>query len=396
MGDDWSQFLGPNRNGVSSEIGLISKWPESGPKLLWQTPLGVGMSSIAVVGDHAFTMFQDDVSQYLTALKVVDGAILWKTPIAPSYSNAMGHGPRATPTVVDDNVFVFSGEGVLACVNKADGKLNWKVNVPQELGGKPSEYGMSCSPLVVGETVVVQSGAQQAAVAAFRIVDGKLVWKAGHGTAGYSSPVFMMLNDAPTIVAFVGASVLGIDPATGNVRWSFDYVTDYDCNTASPVQLSASTFLISAGENHGSTILKISGDAASGQTVAPVWQSLARDSQLRAEWQTPVVYDGHLYALDNIGSAGPITNLVCIRLSDMTTIWQQNRFGKSNLTLADGKLFIANMKGEVIIVAASPAAFTELGRAALIETTRQAPVVSDGRLFVRDDRIVVCVDIAAK
>lgn len=396
MGDDWSQFLGPNRNGVSSETGLISKWPESGPKLLWKAPLGVGMSSIAVVGDHAFTMFQDDASQYVIALNVADGTVLWKTPIAPAYSNAMGHGPRATPTVFRDRVFVFSGEGVLACLKKADGKLSWKVDVPLELDGKPSEYGMSCSPLVVGETVIVQSGTQQAAVAAFRVSDGQLAWKAGHGTAGYSSPVFMMLNDAPTVVAFVGAGVLGIDPATGSVRWSFDYATDYDCNTASPVQLSASTFLISAGENHGSTILGVSGDASAGQTVTPVWESLAKDSQLRAEWQTPVIYDGHLYALDNIGSAGPITNLVCIRLSDMKTMWQQNRFGKSNLTLADGKLFIANMKGEAIIVRATPSAFVELGKAALIETTRQAPVVSNGRLFLRDDQVIVCVDIASR
>ena len=394
IADDWPQFLGANRNGTSAEKGLISAWPKSGPKILWQTPLGVGMSSIAVVGDHAFTMFQDDNSQCVVALNVADGTVAWTTPIAPAYSNAMGHGPRATPTISGAHVLAYSGEGVLACLNKADGKLSWKVDVPTELGGKTSEYGMSCSPLIVGETVVVQSGTRRAAVASFNITNGQLVWKAGQGTAGYSSPVLMTLNNAPTVVAFIGASVLGIDPAAGKTVWSYDYVTDYDCNTATPIQLSNDTVLISAGENHGSTILKISGGTASVQKVTPVWKSTGKDSQLRAEWQTPVIHDGHLYALDNIGSAGPITNLVCIRLADMTTMWQKTRFGKSNLTLADGKLFMTSMNGELIIVEASPGAFNQLSRSEpIVETTRQAPAISNGRLYVRDDKQVVCVGV---
>ncbi|MCA9037456.1 MAG: PQQ-binding-like beta-propeller repeat protein [Planctomycetaceae bacterium] len=394
LADDWPQFLGASRNGTSAEKGLISVWPTAGPEILWKTPLGVGMSGISVVGDHAFTMYQDDENQFVAAMKVSDGSIAWQTPVAPAYSNAMGHGPRATPTISGDSVVTYSGEGVLASLNKDSGKLNWKVDVPKELGGKPSEYGMSCSPLVVGEWIVVHSGTRQAAVAAFRLSDGKRAWKAGQGTAGYSSPVLMTLNNAPTVVAFVGASVLGIDPATGNTLWSYEYVTDYDCNTASPVQLSSDTVLISAGENHGSTVLKISGSPASGQKAAPVWKSPGKDSQLRAEWQTPVIHNGHLYALDNIGSAGPITNLVCIRLSDMKTTWQKNRFGKSNLTLADGKLFMTDMDGELMIVEATPSAFTLLSKSEpVIETTRQAPAISDGRLYVRDDKTVVCVKV---
>ncbi len=394
IGGDWPQFLGPDRNGVSNEESLISEWPTSGPDVLWKAPLGVGMSSIAVAGEQAFTMFQDDDHQYVTALNVADGIELWKTAIAPAYSNAMGHGPRATPTVTGDLVLAYSGEGVLACLSRTNGKLNWSVNVPKSFSGQPSEYGMSCSPLVFGETVVVQSGTRSAAVAAFSLTDGKLRWKTGQGTAGYSSPVMMTLIESPTIVAFVGAAVMGLDPATGQVRWNYEYVTDYDCNTATPVQLSNDTLLISSGENHGSTILKITGDASGSQKVSAVWESLGRDSQLRAEWQTPVIHDGHIYALDNIGSAGPITNLVCIRLSDMKTMWQKTRFGKGNLTLADGKLFLTNMNGELILVAASPDGFSELSRsAAVIETTRQAPLISNGRLFVRDDVRVVCIRV---
>jgi outer membrane protein assembly factor BamB len=133
-----------------------------------------------------------------------------------------------------------------------------------------------------------------------------------------------------------------------------------------------------------------SGDAFEAK---PVWSSLGKDSQLRAEWQTPVVHNGHLYGLDNSGSAGPITNLVCIRLSDRKTVWQKPRFGKSNLILADGRLWITTMKGELVLVEASDREYRELGRAVVLETTRQAPSLADGRLYVRDDQHVICLDV---
>jgi outer membrane protein assembly factor BamB len=153
--------------------------------------------------------------------------------------------------------------------------------------------------------------------------------------------------------------------------------------------------LISAGENHGAVILQVAASAG-GLSVKEVWSSLGKDSQLRAEWQTPVVLDGYLYGLDNSGSAGPITNLVCIRLSDRKTVWQKPRFGKSNLILADGRLWMTTMKGELVLVEASPESFRELGRSVVLETTRQAPALSGGRLYVRDDQHVICLDVRAE
>ena len=167
--------------------------------------------------------------------------------------------------------------------------------------------------------------------------------------------------------------------------------------TATPRHLCdwmISIILISAGENHGSVILAVTADK-DGARAKEVWSSLGKDSQLRAEWQTPVMHDGHLYGLDNQGSAGPITSLVCLRLKDHKTVWQKNRFGKSNLILADGKLFLTTMDGEVVIVEASPKEFHELSRATIMETTRQAPALADGHLFVRDDKEVLCIDVKA-
>ena len=394
-GDDWAQFLGPQRNGTSAEKGLINSWPADGPKIVWRTPLGVSMSGVAVANGAACTMFQDESSQFVVCLNAADGKERWRTPVAPVFENAMGHGPRATPTVADGHVFAFTSEGILAALKADDGKLLWSVDVPKSLKGKPNEYGVSCSPLVTDGLVVVHSGTSSAAVSAFKIADGKLAWQAGKGNAGYSSPVLMKLGGVTQIVSLTAAGAMGIEPASGKQLWSFPYPTEYDCNTASPVQLDDQHILISAGENHGSVIVEL-GAGKSGTTAESVWSSFGNDSQLRAEWQTPVIHDGHFYGLDNQGSAGPITNLVCVRLKDHKTMWQKNRFGKSNLTLADGKLFLTTMEGEVVIVEASPEKFRELGRATIMETTRQAPAISNGHLFVRDDKDVICIDVTAK
>jgi outer membrane protein assembly factor BamB len=392
--DDWPQFLGPQRNGQSAETGLTDTFAASGPKVVWRTALGVSMSGIAVSDGVAFTLFQDDASQFAVALNAETGDEKWRTRLAPAYENAMGNGPRATPTIAAGVAYVYTGEGILAALKCDSGETLWSVNCPKSLGGKPAEYGVACSPLVVGDAVVVQVGSARASVAAFDIGSGKLKWSAGSGTAGYSSPALVPVNGKQQLVAFVGADVLGIAPETGDVLWSYPYQTDYDCNTATAVALGDGQVLVSSGENHGTTILK----PASAKGAAPevVWQSLGRSSLLRAEWQTPVVIDGYLYGLDNVGSAGPITNLVCLNLADRSHAWRQDRFGKSNLTAADGKLFISTMKGELVIVSATADGFHETARASVLGMTRQAPVIANGRLYLRDDAEVVCIDVRAK
>jgi outer membrane protein assembly factor BamB len=393
--DDWNQFLGPQRSGVSAEKNLINAWPENGPKIVWRTPLGVSMSSVVISNAQAFTLFQDESDLYAVAMDAATGKELWRTKFATAYENAMGNGPRATPTVADDKLFVFTGEGILAAFNAKVGKELWKVNVPSSLKGEASEYGMSCSPLVVGTTVITHTGNPDAAVAAFDVKTGKNLWTSATGKAGYSSPVLMTLAGRQQIVTLTADGAFGLETNDGKVLWKFPFPTEYDCNTACPVQLGESEVLISAGENHGSAVLQIASNGPKF-SAEEVWSSYGKDSQLRAEWQTPVIHGGHLYGLDNSGSAGPITNLVCIRLKDHVTVWQKSRFGKSNLILADGKLFLTTMNGEVVIVEASPKEFEELGRAKVMETTRQAPTLSNGHLFVRDDNAVICIDVKAK
>jgi len=389
---DWPQFLGPGRNGISSESGLINPIPKDGPKVVWRTPLGTGMSGIAVHSGLAVTMFQTDTAQFVAGLDAESGKEQWRTSVAPAYENAMGNGPRATPAIDGRQIVAFTGEGILVALARDSGKLLWSVNVPETLAGVPAEYGVACSPVLTEKTVIVQSGTTQAAVSAWDRKTGKLIWKAGSGNAGYSSPILASLAGVPQLVVFDASGVSGLDPDLGTELWNYPFPTEYDCNTANPVQVGDRQILVSAGENHGAVILEIQ-KTASGLQAEPVWTSLGKDSQLRAEWQTPVILNDHLYGLDNSGSAGPITNLVCIRLSDRKTVWQKTRFGKGNLILADGRLWISTMKGELVVVDATPDEFRETHRSTVLETTRQAPSLAKGFLFLRDDKDVVCLDV---
>lgn len=387
--DDWPQFLGPNRTGVSAESGLLAQWPTDGPPQLWRVPCVGGLSGISVVGDVAFTMTQQ-ADQAVTAFDVRTGKQLWRTPIAPAYKNQMGNGSRATPTVVDGSVYAFTGGGVLAAIEVNSGRLKWKKAVVEELGGKPAEYGMASSPLVYENLVIVTAGVEGAAIVACDTGTGQVRWKAGNDSAGYSSPITAKLDGVSQCIAFTGNSVCGYSLEDGKRLWSYQFVTDYECNIAVPVILG-DRVLISAGENHGSVLLEPGKDS-----VKEVWKSFGKSSSLRAEWQTPIRIGDHLFALDNQGSAGPITNLNCVEVSSGKRVWQQRRFGKSNMTLAGGRLWFTTMKGELVLVEPSPKEFRELGRKRYLGMTRQAPAIANGRLFIRDERELVCLDIRRK
>jgi outer membrane protein assembly factor BamB len=390
---DWPQFLGPGRSGISPATGLLGTWPEEGPKEVWRASGGVGMSGLAIAGNRLVTLVQREGKQWLVCLDSQSGQPTWQTALAPEYKNGQGDGPRATPTIAGEQVLAFTGEGILAAANLTDGKIQWSKNVVQELKGKVADYGMASSPLVVGDLVVVIAGAPQACVVAYRRSTGEKVWATGQDATGYSSPVLLDVGGKRQIVVFTGSSAIGLVPETGKPLWRYPYETDYDCNIAAPVAVDGNV-LISSGENHGSVLLKL---VPQGEefSVEEVWKSNGTSSVLRSEWQTPILLDGHLYGLDNIGSAGPVTHLTCVKAATGERAWQQPRFGKSNMIAADGKLLFSTMAGELVMVQATPGGFQELGRKQVLGATRQAPSLAGGRVYLRDDKEIVCLELRA-
>ncbi len=388
---DWPQFLGPQRNGFSKETGLIDNWPEDGPKEVWRVAGGVGMSGISVSQGKLVTLIQREGRQWMMALDPKLGKTLWVLDLAPAYKYAMGDGPRSTPTIEGDEVFAVTGEGKLVAVSLVDGKLLWSADGLKQLRGEIADYGMACSPLLWQDRVIVNLGAPKNAVAAFDRKTGALLWGAGTGPAGYSSPVMMEVGGREQIVALTGDALLGLSPDKGEVLWQYPFITDFSCNIAAPLVHQGRVF-ISAGENHGSVLLDVKPKGA-GFSATEAWASLGPKSVMRNEWQTSLVIGDHLYGFDNVGGAGPISHLACIEVLTGKPVWQKARFGKGNMIWADGKILMTTIDGEFVLARVNPEGYTELGRRKVLEKTRQAPSLSDGLLYLRDDRDIVCLDV---
>lgn len=388
---DWPQFLGPHRNGLSSETGLLKVWPASGPKEVWRVKGGVGMSGLAIRQDRLVTLVQKDGRQFALALSPQTGKKLWETGIGPAYSNRMGDGPRATPAIAGDMLYVFTGEGALLGLKTSDGKQIWRREVVSELKGEPAEYGMACSPLVTADLVIVTAGVPGAAVAAYRQATGELAWKTGDDTAGYSSPALLNVGGKAQIVAFTGKAAVGLSPATGTELWRYPFETDFDCNIATPLEFQGQVF-ISSGENHGSALLSLK-PAGEGFEVKETWTSFGPSSVMRNEWQTSLLMDGVIYGMDNVGGAGPVTNLNCVDMTTGKRLWQQPRFGKGNMIAADGKLWMAMQSGELVVAVANRSKYEELGRTKVAGTTRTAPALAGGLLYLRDNSDIICLDV---
>ena len=387
----WSQFLGPHRNGVIETKDLLSKWPATGLDVVWRVDGGVGMSAVAISDGRAVTMWNSDRGQVVTALNAMDGSVQWTTPLAPSYENAMGDGPRATPTIDGQHVFAYTGEGILACLDLSTGEKLWSKPVVREMSGRPAVYGMTSSPLVVDDLVIVTAGGQGKAVVAVDRKDGSIRWTAVDGMSAYSSPALLDLGGESHVVAFTARGVTGIRPSDGEELWSYPFKTPYDCNNATPIAVDGKVF-ISAGENHGCVMLQVT-QQGNRYTVDEAWASVDMKSVMRNEWQTSVFVDGYLYGFDNVGSAGPVTHLTCVNATTGEVVWRKTRFGKGNLVAADGKLWITTMAGEFVVVQATSEEYSELGRQSVFGKTRQNVSLADGYAFVRDDFQVICIKV---
>ncbi|MFG0264952.1 MAG: PQQ-binding-like beta-propeller repeat protein [Rhodopirellula sp. JB055] len=388
---DWPQFLGEKRDGSSRETALLDAFPDGGPEVVWRVPGGVGMSAVTVADGLAITTLNGSGNQLLVALDAKTGERAWQTELAAEYKNGQGDGPRATAAVSRGVVYAFTGDGVLCAVDQKTGELIWRTDALKVCRASESEYGMSSSPLVVEDAVIVHLGGRGTAVAAFETSDGRLKWSAGSGPAGYSSPTLMNVAGREQVVSLTGNKALGIDPVDGAVLWTYEFETPYACNTANPVSVDGDVF-ISAGENHGCVFIDV--EESGGKFAAMEhWASVDSKSVMRNEWQTSVLVDGYLYGFDNVGAAGPTTHLTCIDADTGEIVWRKTRFGKGNLVHADGKLWITTMDGELVLVNVTPDGFHELGRAKLFGRTRQSLSIADGLGYIRDNQEVVCIKL---
>ena len=382
--DDWPQWRGPRRDGLSQETGLLLEWPASGPPLAWKASgAGDGFSSLAVAGGAVFTMGAHGNVESVLALDAASGRLRWKTPYGARFRNGEGDGPRGTPTVDGDRLYVLGASGDLSCLDAATGRIVWTQNLLQKLGGRNIRWGLSESPLVAGDRVLVNAGARDASIVAFDKRDGSVLWKSQSDEAGYASAVAAEVGGIAQAIYFTGERALGLRRDDGALLWEYRRVANGTANIATPIVRDASVFL-SSDYGTGSALLALAKVGKGVQAREVYFTQTMRNHQ-----STSLLVGVHLY-----GFSGTI--LTAMRFDDGTLAWKDRSVGKGSLTYADGRLYVLSRAGVVALAEASPAGYREKGRFR-IETGAQPswgpPVIADGRLYIRDQDTIYAYDV---
>jgi outer membrane protein assembly factor BamB len=383
--DDWPQWRGTNRDGRSAETGLLKTWPASGPPLAWQTKgAGDGYSSFAVSQGRLFTLGARADTEYVIAFDVASGKRVWETPHGRRFNNDRGDGPRATPTVEGDRVYAFGASGDLSVLDAATGKPYWSVNVLKQFRGSNIQWGLSESPLVLGDRILINAGGT---IVALKKTDGSEIWKTSSGeSAGYSSAVTQKIGNVTQAIFFTSTRALGVDVNSGRHLWSYEKVANNVANIATPVVRGNRVFL-SSDYGTGSALLELS---PSGNDVRAREVYFTR--QMKNHHATSVLVGDHLYGFDS-------AILTALNFDTGQVAWQHRSVGKGSVIFADERLYLYSERGVVGLAEASPTGYREHGRFQINAgrlPTWSHPVVAGGKLFLRDQDTLYAYDVRAK
>jgi outer membrane protein assembly factor BamB len=386
---DWPQLFGPYRDGVTVETGLLKEWPKEGPKLLWSKTVGSGWSGVVVAGDRAVLFHRVGDEEIIECLNAADGKPVWKFPYATGYVDdfRFDDGPRATPILHGNHVYTLGAEGTLTCVTLDEGTKVWQRNINTDFKVAKGFFGAASTPIVVGKLLLVNVGGrdEKAGIVAFDRETGKEVWRATDHEVSYSSPVATMIQGAWHVFFFTRTGLVSLDPANGNVRFSFRWRPRINAsvNAASPVVVGDLVF-VSTSYDTGAIVIK-----ADAKSYDEVWKN---DESLSCHYNTPVHKDGHLYGID--GRQEGRARLRCVELKTGKVKWTQERFGCATLISCDGHFLAMNENGELVLFEARSDAYREKARGKILgEPVRAAPALSHGRLYARDGKKLVCVQV---
>jgi len=382
--DDWPQWRGPNRDGLSRETGLLPSWPAGGPPLVWKaTGLGAGYSTVTVDGGRIFTLGAARDIEYLIALDVRSGKELWRTRIGRRYENNRGDGPRGAPTVDGARVYALGGNGDLACVEAATGKVVWHVNLLERFSAGNIGWGISESPLVLSDRVLLNAGGRGGSVVALGKTDGSTLWATENDEAGYSSAVVGDIRGVRQAVFFTGERVLGVRVDDGSVLWSYRRVSNRTANVATPIVRGNFVF-VSSDYGTGCALLEVQGDA-SGMSAREVYFH----QDMKNHHASSVLVDDTLFGFSS-------SILTALDFATGKVLWRDRSVGKGSLVVADGRLYLFGENGVAGLAEATRAGYRETGRFELQRSgspTWSHPVVANARLYLRDQDTLYCYDV---
>ena len=387
---DWPQWRGPDRTDVSRESGLLKEWPSGGPKRLWLFKnAGNGYSGPAIANGKLFTMGTRDGAEIMIALNADTGEELWTASIGPIVNFDRGGGPRGTPAVDGERIYGLGGQGKLICAAVADGKVNWRVSLA-DLGGKTPSWGYSESVLVDGDKVICTPGGAKGAIAALDKATGKVIWQSKEFTdpAHYSSAIVGEHNGTRQYIQLTEHHVAGVSADDGKLLWKSPF-PGQTAVVPTPI-LQDGCVYVTAGYRAGCKLVKL----GAGNQVSDVYDNKA---MINHHGGVLLVGD-YLYGY----SDGP--GWLCQEFKSGKEVWSEKKaLGKGALSSADGMLYcLDENSGTVVLAEASPKAWKEHGRFKLDPQSKirdsegrfwTHPVISNGKLYLRDQDLVCCYDV---
>ena len=389
---DSPQFRGANRDGKYGDTGLLKAWPEGGPPVAWvATGIGEGFSSASVVGDSVYiTGMKEGQQGYLSVLNGT-GKIQKQVVFGKESKNAQAPGPRATPTIDGNRLYLFSGVGVVCCFELPDLKPLWKVDTRDVFGGKKTMWEIAESILIDGDKAICTPGGPDASIVALNKMTGDTIWtsKGLSDKASYCSADIFTHNGRRLLITETAKLVVALEPDTGKVIWTHPHKTNYDIHAVTPVYKDG-TLYYTGGYKSGGGLLKLSED---GSSVTQVWE----DETLDCQHHGLVLKEGYIYGAGQSRHKG----LLCMEMATGKIMWKTREVTQSAVVYADGMLYTYEgaKSGIVSLVKATPDGFERTGSFTVTEGEKQHwahPTIANGKLYIRHGDALIAYDVSAK
>ena len=387
----WVQWGGTDQAFIADSKGLANDWPTEGPKKLWQRDLGDGYSAILVDNGRLYTMYRKGEEAAVICLDAKTGKTVWEHTYAEStrkgHEKRFGEGPRSTPLIAGDRLFTIGVSGQMLCLDKNEGKVLWSHNLLDEFDGNVQEHGYASSPIAYKKNVIVLVGGKEqgAGIVAFDQKDGSVAWKSLEFENSYSTPKILKIHGEDQLVTFMAEQVIGADPNTGELKWSFGHKNEWKQNVCMPV-VSDKNILFISSPHAGARGLKIT-KKGNKFDVEEVWAT--RKIQF---YHVTVVQQGDT-VYGSTGTMGP-SFMASVNINTGKINWRKRGFAKATTIMADGKLIILDEDGNLGLATATPDDFVVHSKAQVLEKVSwTVPTVVGKTLFARDKKSIMAFDL---
>ncbi len=419
-GSDWPKFLGPLGTSVSTEKGILSPWPKEGPKIVWHKEVGPGYAMPTISKGKLYHFDRNGKTLRLTCLDAKTGAHLWEFDYPSIYKDSFGYnnGPRCSPLIDGEHVYLYGVEGMIHCLKAETGKPVWNFNPNKEFNVIQNFFGVGSTPVIEEDLLIVQVGgspegslprnlfdqslkANGSGVVAFNKLTGKVAYKIGDELASYASPVLATINNRRYCFVFARGGLLAFNPKDGKVDFHFPFRSEdvESVNAANPVVVGDKVF-ISECYGVGSAFLKVK---PGGYEVLRE-ESKKFKKSMAIHWMTPIYHEGYLYGCSGRHTQG--ADLRCIELETGKVMWSERGLTRTSLLMVDGHFICLAEDGTLRLLKVNPQKYEEVSSVELKDPkTKQqlleypcwaAPILSHGLLYVRGEERLVCLELIAQ